>query len=70
MIDLLTDRQYNYYENKFKDKTVPGPQDWSGYNIVPNKIEFWQSGKHRLHDRFVYERTQDQTSWVIYRISP
>ncbi len=64
------DRQYNYYENKFKDKTIPRPQHWSGYNIVPNKIEFWQSGKYRLHDRFVYERTLDQTSWVIYRISP
>ena len=64
------DRQYNYYEDKFKDKTIPRPQHWSGYNIVPNKIEFWQSGKHRLHDRFVYERTLDQTSWVIYRISP
>jgi pyridoxamine 5'-phosphate oxidase len=36
---------------------------------VPEEIEFWQGGEMRLHDRFSYARTEDD-SWDIGRLSP
>ncbi len=56
-------------KQKFADKTVPLPSFWGGYNIVPHKIEFWQGGEDRLHDRFVYTK-DDQGQWQTERLMP
>jgi pyridoxamine 5'-phosphate oxidase len=47
---------------------VPMPDFWGGYVLVPETVEFWQSGTYRLHDRLRYRR-QDG-GWVIERLSP
>ena len=47
---------------------VPQPKHWGGYRVIPQKIEFWQGGNHRLHDRFEYRRSEDR--WTIHRLSP
>jgi len=47
---------------------VPMPDFWGGYVLVPETIEFWQSGTHRLHDRLRYRRYGD--GWIIERLSP
>jgi pyridoxamine 5'-phosphate oxidase len=47
---------------------VPMPGFWGGYVLVPDTVEFWQSGTYRLHDRLRYRR--DGGSWVIERLSP
>lgn len=44
------------------------PEGWGGYRIVPDRIEFWQGRRARLHDRFVYSRTPD--GWDIVRLAP
>ena len=60
----LTDLQ-----NQYKDKTVPIPEHWGGFRVVPSRIEFWQGRPSRLHDRLIYD-LQDDGSWQIERLSP
>ncbi len=47
---------------------VPMPDFWGGYVLVPETVEFWQSGSYRLHDRLRYRRQGD--GWIIERLSP
>jgi len=47
---------------------VPMPDFWGGYVLIPETVEFWQSGAYRLHDRLRYRRHGD--GWVIERLSP
>ena len=49
-------------------QAVPMPDFWGGYLLVPDTVEFWQSGTYRLHDRLRYRR--DGGAWVIERLSP
>jgi pyridoxamine 5'-phosphate oxidase len=47
---------------------VPMPEFWGGYVLVPETVEFWQSGQFRLHDRLRYRR--DGEGWAVERLSP
>jgi pyridoxamine 5'-phosphate oxidase len=47
---------------------IPMPDFWGGYVLVPETVEFWQSGRYRLHDRLRYRRSGD--GWLIERLSP
>ncbi len=47
---------------------VPMPDFWGGYVLVPDSVEFWQSGAHRLHDRLRYRRAGG--GWIVERLSP
>ena len=55
-------------KEKFKDGTVPLPDAWGGYRIIPEKVEFWQGRANRLHDRFQYLKSSD--GWSINRLAP
>ena len=48
--------------------TVPMPDFWGGYRIVPDSVEFWQGRVNRLHDRLRYRR--DGAHWLVERLSP
>ena len=55
---------------QYPDGNVPRPEVWGGYRIVPQRLEFWQGRADRLHDRFVFERSDPEASWSIGRIQP
>lgn len=70
----IPDRNYIYTHfvteaAKFALQTVPRPDNWGGFAVLPSRIEFWQGRPSRLHDRFLYERQEDN-SWTINRLAP
>ena len=65
----LLEQKFDEIRRKFVKGEVPFPDFWGGYIIKPTKIEFWQGGQDRLHDRFVYELQNDNT-WSISRLAP
>ena len=46
----------------------PRPPHWGGYRLVPDRFEFWQGRKSRLHDRLRYRL--DAGAWVRERLAP
>jgi pyridoxamine 5'-phosphate oxidase len=53
---------------RFADRPVPRPEFWGGYRLVPHRIEFWQNGDHRLHDRLLY--VLEDGAWRTSRLAP
>lgn len=49
---------------------VPVPDDWGGYRVKPEEMEFWQGRENRLHDRFLYRKGEENEDWNLQRISP
>ena len=62
------EQQFADIKQRFSGAEVPLPDFWGGYRVKPNKIEFWQGGESRLHDRFVY--SLDNNGWLISRLAP
>ncbi len=52
----------------FEGKEIPKPDNWGGYLVVPEMIEFWQGRPSRLHDRLRY--THKNNIWEIERLAP
>ena len=55
------------FDKKFPD-SVQRPPHWGGFCLVPDEIEFWADGEHRLHDRFRFTRAD--SGWDIQRLNP
>ncbi|KQW42551.1 pyridoxine 5'-phosphate oxidase [Nocardioides sp. Root1257] len=63
------DAAYADAEARYPDE-VPTPDEWGGYVVRPEVVEFWQGRTSRLHDRLVYRRSAGPDEWVIERLAP
>jgi pyridoxamine 5'-phosphate oxidase len=61
--------RFKKFEKEFAHSEVPRPAHWSGFRVVPRKIEFWINGEYRLHDRFLYVKSKDG-KWQLSRLYP
>lgn len=62
------EEQLKVCESQFKDQDIPRPPHWGGYHLIPTRVEFWQGGPHRLHDRIQYSLCNEQ--WDLRRLAP
>ena len=56
------------FEERFADQDIPRPPNWSGYRVVPDRIEFWYGADFRLHNRDLYEC--DGGEWSKRKLYP
>lgn len=62
-------RSVDAFERQFEGQNVPRPAHWSGYRIIPRRIEFWSNRPARLHERIVYQR-DDAGQWSVGHVYP
>lgn len=61
-------RREKEFEEKYAGQPVPLPPYWGGFRLTPERMEFWQGRRYRLHDRLVYTREGDR--WSLTRLFP
>jgi pyridoxamine 5'-phosphate oxidase len=63
------ERRVEMFTRRFEDRsTILRPNFWSGFRVVPDRVEFWQDQPSRLHDRLVFIR--ENGTWRRERLFP
>jgi pyridoxamine 5'-phosphate oxidase len=59
---------YDEQQAHFADRDVPAPDEWGGFRVTAETVEFWQGRPGRMHDRLVYARVDG--GWSVGRLAP
>jgi pyridoxamine 5'-phosphate oxidase len=62
------DRRYQELERELAGADPARPEQWGGYLLRPEAIEFWQGRDSRMHDRLLY--TREGGGWRVERLAP
>ena len=63
------EKRVDMFARRFADRSaILRPNFWSGFRVIPSRVEFWQDQPSRLHDRLVFERRGQ--SWRRERLFP
>jgi len=62
------ENRINEIEENFFNQEVSRPPFWSGFRVIPKKIEFWQEGDFRIHKRELY--TKQIKGWKLSKLYP
>lgn len=65
---VIEDADQKLTEQYATSEEIPRPPHWGGYQLQPDRVEFWQGRPNRLHDRIVYE--QQDGNWQTKRLAP
>jgi pyridoxamine 5'-phosphate oxidase len=65
---VVLERRFRQFEQDFLGGPVPRPDHWSGFRVVPERIEFWEFRPFRLHERVCYQRVGD--TWTVTLLNP
>jgi pyridoxamine 5'-phosphate oxidase len=62
------ERRVAAFAQRYGEGTVPRPIYWSGFRVMPQRVEFWQERAFRLHDRLLFVREGEE--WRRERLFP
>lgn len=74
----ITENDFNLFKNNVLEafklmatgKSIKRPDYWSGFLLIPSRIEFWQKGEFRIHKRISYSRKKVDSDWNISFLYP
>lgn len=62
------ERRFAHIEETYPVGTIPRPENWGGWRLLPEAVEFWQGRPNRFHDRVRYRRRNG--TWEKERLAP
>ena len=65
----VLEARFEEFRQKWEGREIPLPENWGGYRLSPETIEFWQGRENRLNDRLRYVRDA-HSHWRLERLQP